>query len=95
MRNTAGDQSIAKQAPGRGPTTGNGVPSSSRAAPEKDLAAATAADEQTIRAWGAESQTEYVAIPPKTKKRDRDALTDHQREVRQRQRQGDCLQEEP
>ena len=58
------------------------------------MAAAPAAAGQSVRAWGDESQTEYVTIPPKTKKRDRDALTDHQREIRQRQRQGDCLQEE-
>ena len=58
------------------------------------MAAAPAAAGQSVRAWGDESQTEYVIIPPKTKKRDRDALTDHQREIRQRQCQGDCLQEE-
>ena len=58
------------------------------------IAATAAAGQSTIRAWGAESQTEYAAIPPKAKKRDRDALTDRQREVRQRQRQGDRLQEE-
>ena len=58
------------------------------------IAATAAAGQSLIRAWGAESQTEYAAIPPKAKKRDRDALTDRQREVRQRQRQGDRLQEE-
>lgn len=49
---------------------------------------------QKTTPWGAESQTEYVDIPPKTKKRDREALTDHQQEVLHRQRQGDCLQDQ-
>ena len=81
--------------PGRGPTAGTADPSSGKPAPGKGTAAAAAAAGQSlIRAWGAESQTEYAAIPPKAKKRDRDALTDRQREVRQRQRQGDRLQEE-
>ena len=35
-----------------------------------------------------DSQTEYVLIPPRAKRRSRDLLTDHQREVFQRQRQG-------
>lgn len=38
-----------------------------------------------------DSQTEYVVIPPKAKKRSRDLLTEHQREVAQRQRQGGLL----
>ena len=38
-----------------------------------------------------DSQTEYIVIPPKAKKRSRDLLTEHQREVAQRQRQGDLL----
>ena len=36
-----------------------------------------------------DSQTEYVLIPPRAKRRSRDLLTDHQREVLQRQRQGE------
>lgn len=35
------------------------------------------------------SQTEYVLIPPRAKRRSRDLLTDHQRKVFQRQRQGE------
>ena len=38
-----------------------------------------------------DSQTEYVLIPPRAKRRSRDLLTDHQREVLQRQRQGEPL----
>lgn len=38
-----------------------------------------------------DSQTEYVVIPPKSKKRSRDLLTEHQREVAHRQRQGRLL----
>ena len=38
-----------------------------------------------------DSQTEYTVIPPKAKKRSRDLLTEHQREVAYRQRQGRLL----
>ena len=37
------------------------------------------------------SQTEYAVIPPQAKKRSRDLLTEHQREVAHRQRQGRLL----
>lgn len=42
-----------------------------------------------------ETQTEYVVIPPKAKKRGSDLLTDRQQEVMQRQRQGDALCQTP
>ena len=38
-----------------------------------------------------DTETEYVVIPPKAKKRGLDLLTDRQQEVMQRQRQGDAL----
>ena len=88
-------QDSAAAAQGAGPQAQQAETSAARAA-----AASNLAPEQSWSGKGRRSkhrrtddntQTEYVVIPPKAKKRSRDLLTDHQREVLQRQRQGKKL----
>lgn len=76
-----------------GPQQGAAATAPAAAAAACDLLRARASDDKRSKRGrvGEDSQTEYIVIPPKVKKRSRDLLTEHQREVAQRQRQGRLL----